>query len=815
MHGRTNPPKGKLFIALEELKQLSDRSKIVAQHVSAAIPRPGSTRTSISSAALPYARSPLNRAADFEEAVRELQVCMEALQEAMTAANAAGIKAQAADQRLKATITAQLAMDISGADRRELQQRGVDTALGGGALDRPHTALGLPRPSSAGVWSSAPSTPVSGGRRHQQRPQSSAGLHARRSPMPARPATASGMALVRPGTASGSVHDDKSFASIMSEEPSREIVQSAARPSSALYAERARPLTESYTFQSKGVGSGPRRAVKPIVTVRQLARSGDWTELCRLLCAEDDLSVLAGAGPGSARSLGELYQLRGQGLVRTSSPGPAAQTKFGAALRDLTTALSKSPWQPAAFYWRAVCQTKLTKPSYESVQRDIEACLQLQDPPEACALFRLGRAQLQLKRYNLAVESTSRALRILDKHGGSQQSTESEMIVGLRSEVLLCRGLATLNAGNGKPSAAATMDLTQVETDDPELPRRWLSDADLGFASVAELRQAFTQDAFVSQRYAQGLMAKGAAEAAVGELSRLLCLQNEDARLLRRWALSERLRLMALELSPPSDLALQMMIDDRAQLVNTATVAAESPESSADANETSLAAEVHLARAFARASPFPRREEALAAWDRAQALPGVTYEAVKALDTAGTPDYLLGRLAWGKSAQDRVAERCATTHFVRSWSAGYRYTVWSAPEILGCLAVARLADSLASAADTEALAGVDAAQGVPSLASLAIAAAVREVSQDGHGRQAPQATPEDSLHFALLLITSPSVASAEAYRAIPDKDKKSWSQDEMDADTRAKAAAEADIAAAHQHLVVSPPSPPPHTHTRF
>eukprot|EP01043_Picozoa_sp_COSAG02_P110244 COSAG02_NODE_46353_length_349_cov_1.240000_2_plen_76_part_01 len=52
------------------------------------------------------------------------------------------------------------------------------------------------------------------------------------------------------------------------------------------------------------------------------------------------------------------------------------------------------------------------------------------------------------------------------------------------------------------------------------------------------------------------------------------------------------------------------------------------------------------------------------------------------------------------------------------------------------------------------------------------------------------------------MITSSSVVSAEAYRAIPDKDKKKWTQAEMDAETQAKAASDADIAAAHQHLVV-------------
>lgn len=800
-YGRSVPPKGKLFIALEELKQLSDRSKIVAQHVNAAIPKAtaGSTgiRNSISSAGLPYARPSFNRAAELEEAVRDLQECMGVLQRAMAAANAAGIKVQGVEQRLKMTLAQQQAMDISGADRRELQRRGVDTSLGGGALDRPRTALGLMRPGSAGAWSAAPSTPGSGGgRRRQQRPQSSAGIHGRGSPLPARPATATGMTLDRPGTAAfSSVHDDKSFVSIMSEESSRELVQAAARPTSGARAKLTRPPTASYTFQSKGAGSGLTRAVKPIVTARQLARSGDWAGLCRMLCGAD-LSELAGTGADSMRSLGELYQLRGQGLICTTTSGtagPADQQAFGAALQDLTTALSMSPWQPVAFYWRAVCQTKLVKPTYETVQRDMEACLQLQDPTEACAWFRLGRAQLQLKRYNLAVESASRALRILDKHGGAQQSTESELIFGLRSEVLLCRGLATLNAGNGKPSAAASMDFSQIATDDPELPARWLGEADLGFESVTELRQAFAEDAFVSQRYAQGLMAKCAAEAAVAELGRLLCMQNEDARSLRQWALSERLRLMALQLSPPSDLALQMMIEDRAELVETATV---------DATDVVLAAEVHLARAFVRAVPFPRRSEALAAWDRAQALPGVTYDAVAALDTDGTPDYLLGRLAWGKGAQDRAAEQCAVAHFVKSWSEGYRYTVRSAPEILGCLAVARLAESFASDSAAERSVGGDAGVGIPSLASLATVAAIREVSKDREGCGVPEATSEDSLHFALLLITSPSVVRAEAYRAIPDKDKKKWTQAEIDAETRAKTGSAADIAAAHQHLVV-------------
>lgn len=801
MHGRKAVPKGKLFIALEELKQLCDRSKVVGQHVSAAVAA-CTTRASVSAAGLRYARPSLDRAAELDAAVDELQICMDALHKAMAAANAAGIKVQGLDRALKASLAEQQAMDISGADQRELRRRGVDTSLGGGALERPRTALGLMRPSSAGVWSSAAGTPAYGGhKRLQRRPQSSAGSHAWQSPMPARPATATGMSPVRPGTAMGSVNDEKSFVSIMSEESSREIVQSAARPASGPRAKQVtRPPTASYTYQSKGVGIGPTRTVKPIVTARQLARSNDWAELCSMLCAVDDLSVLAGSGQGT--ELGEMYQLRGQSLARiaSSSTGPADQTKFGAASRDLTTALSKSPWQPAAYYWRAICQTRIAKPSYEAMQRDMEACLQLQDPTEACAWFRLGRAQLHLKRYNLAVESASRALRILDKDSGIQQCTETETIVGLRSEALLCRGMATLHGASGMPSAAATMDFNQIVTDDPELPARWLRDAELDFSSVAELRQAFTDNAFVSQRYAQGLIAKGAAEAAVAELGRLLCLQNNDARLLRRWALSERLRLMALHLPPPSELALQMMTEDRAELVETAT--AGKVQEPADATATELAAEVHLARASARAVPSPRRREALAAWDRAKALPGATYEVVKALDTAGTPDYLLGRLAWGNAAQDVEAERCAKAHFVKSWSEGYRYTVRSAPEILGCLAAARLADCFAPAADVSS-SGADAGTGIPSLASLAIVAAVKEISKDRAARGVPEATSADSLHLALLLITSPSVVSADAFRAIPSKLKKKWSQDQIDAEARAMAAAEADIALAHQHLAVS------------
>ena len=63
MHGRKAPPKGKLFIALEELKQLSDRSKIVGQHVGAAVAA-RTTRASVSAAGLRYARPLFDRAAE-------------------------------------------------------------------------------------------------------------------------------------------------------------------------------------------------------------------------------------------------------------------------------------------------------------------------------------------------------------------------------------------------------------------------------------------------------------------------------------------------------------------------------------------------------------------------------------------------------------------------------------------------------------------------------------------------------------------------------------------------------------------------------
>ena len=810
---RVQAPKGKLFLALEELKQLSDRSQIVAQHVSAAIPAATTTRQSVGSSALRYARPSFDRAEELDEAIGHLQMCMVDLRKSMAAATAAGIEVQGLDERLKTALAEQRAMDISGADRRELQRRGLDTAVGGGALDRPNTALGLTRPSSAGVWST-PGTPAGRGG-SQRRPQSSAGVHGRHSPLPPRPATATGMA--------STVHDDKSFMSIMSDEPSRDIVQSAARPTSGARSKLERPPTASYTFQSKGVGTGPKRTVKPIVTARQLAKAGDWAELYHMLSADDDLTFLAGSAPGSVRTLGELYQLRGQALARTAS-SPVA---FAAALRDLSAALSRAPWQPAAFYWRGVCQMRLAEPSFEAVQRDMEACLQLQDPTEACAWHRLGRAQLQLKRYNLAVTSASRALRVLEKNGWTQQPTECEVILGLRSEILLCRGLATLRAGNGKPTAAATLDFAAIATDDPGFAARWLSDPKLSFASVVELRDAFTEDAFVSQRYVQGLVAKGgSAEAAVAELGRLLCLRSDDALSVRQWALSERLRLMALELSPPANLALQMMASDRAELVEPAA-AAVAAAGGDNADSVALAAEVHLARAFVRAVPVPRRSEALQAWDRARALPSASYDAVAALDTAGTPDYLLGRLAWGGGGggggaagvvqQDLAAGKDARAHFLKSWSEGYRFTVESTPEILGCLAAARLAATLKAPApptregDDEEQ--TESSSAVPSLASLAIAAAVRRISsveEGGAGAEPVEQqqhayailTCEDSLHMALLLITSPTVEAAESYRAVPDKDKKKWTQEEKDAEERAKAAAESDIALAHQHLVV-------------
>ena len=53
-----------------------------------------------------------------------------------------------------------------------------------------------------------------------------------------------------------------------------------------------------------------------------------------------------------------------------------------------------------------------------------------------------------------------------------------------------------------------------------------------------------------------------------------------------------------------------------------------------------------------------------------------------------------------------------------------------------------------------------------------------------------------------IFKASPTVEAAESYRAVPDKDKKKWTQEEKDAEERAKAAAESDIALAHQHLVV-------------
>ena len=769
--------RSELSTSLDELRKLSDRSKIVMQHIASAMPEK-SAKHSVGRASLSYVRPSLGRAAELDGAVGELRIALGTLKHTMSAANAAATKVQGLEQRLKRATAGQLAMDITGSDRRELRRRGPDLAVGGGALERPQTALGLMRPGSAAVWG--------------QRPQSVAGLGGgRQSPLPGRPATGQGYAnppSPRPGTAAGErqvsrVREDKSFMSIMGDEPSREVVQHSAESRKATRSRLSgRPPNSGYKFQNPGVGSGTKRTVKPIVTARQLARLGEWGELMVLLSGVEPLDHLAGNGPGSSATLGELYQLRGQAGVRTA--GGAADA-YVLAMSDLNTALTKAPWQPVAFYWRGVTQLRLAAPSHEAVLRDMEACLQLQDPTEACAEFRLARAQLTLKQYNLAVAAASRALQTLDCTGGAQPPTESEVIHGLRSEVLLCRGLATLHAGGGKPTAAATMDFAAVVTDDDGFAARWLSDTSLGFDSVKELWLAFPEDGFVSQRCAQSLMAAGDASAAVSELGKLLYLKSEAAALLRRWALSERLRLMALDLSPPSTLALGMMADDRRELVEWS-----SPE---DTDDVALAAEVHLGRAYARATPAPWMPEALETWDCAKALPSATYAKVAALDTAGTPDYLLGRLAWGQGAvQDQAAGKDARAHFLKAWAAGYRYTLASTPEILGCLAAASL---LASPAPAPAEGDVAP---LASLASLAMMAAVRSVSG---GNGLPNATSEDSLHLALLLITSPTVSAAEVFAAVPATVQKKWTPVEKEASDTAQAAAEADIALVHQHLM--------------
>jgi hypothetical protein len=128
------------------------------------------------------------------------------------------------------------------------------------------------------------------------------------------------------------------------------------------------------------------------------------------------------------------------------------------------------------------------------------------------------------------------------------------------------------------------------------------------------------------------------------------------------------------------------------------------------------------------------------------------------------------------------------------WTEGYRYTIASTPEILGCLAAASLQASPAPAPPP----AEGGSAPLASLASLAMMAAVRSVSG---GNGAPNVTSEDSLHLALLLITSPTVSAAETCAAVPADVQKKWSPEEKEASEKAQAAAEADIALAHQHLM--------------
>ena len=743
-------PRGRLSLAIDELKVLEKKATVVAKKITGAMPSKGSTRRSIE-AALSYSRPSLPGAAELDVASEELVAALTTLRSAMKRAAAAGVRVQSMAEDLSRATAYQMKL---GAEFGSPAGRPIDTSLGGGALQRPHSSAGLVSPHWNSAWTpshaAAPSPPWRAGREASSQSLSAASS---RSQLPPRPATSQ-----------GTVRRDKSFASILGAEDSRTLVL-GPRPATP---------TDSYQFRSPAP-AGKSYEERPVLTARRFARAGEWALLLEMLHDEEGLSAQAG---GSDETLGELYCLRGQALARAGGAGSSAT-----ALRNLNMALSKAPWQPLAFYWRGVSQLSVETPSLQAAIRDFEAALQLQDPTQACAWHRLARAQLGLQQYNLAIASSSRAVRILEKEG-SQPANEAEIMEGLKSQCLLCRGLATLYAASGKPSAAALVDFESITTEDPGFAGRLLGGS-LSAEGVVELWRAFPQDADVSKRYAEGLMDAAEHTAAVTELGRLLALRSESALALRPWALGERLRILAYKLPPPSAAGLRMMASDRAALVES-----DPP------GQALLAAECCVARGYASSS---RRADAVAAWNRAASCQGSDYTTVAGLD-ATAPDYLLGRLAW----RDPSTQNRALAHFVGAWSAGY--DIGGAPEALSCLAAARLEKTLVAPPEVEQLDLADqddeeggeeaTGGGVASLAALAAAAAVR-----GAGGEGGAISADDSLHLALVLATSPAVSHATALSAVPDADKKKWSPEETAAEEQAQLLAQADIASGESSLL--------------
>ena len=93
MQQQHSAPRGRLSLAIDELKVLEKKATVVAKKITGAMPSKGSTRRSIE-AALSYSRPSLPGAAELDVASEELVAALATLRSAMKRAAAAGVRVQ-------------------------------------------------------------------------------------------------------------------------------------------------------------------------------------------------------------------------------------------------------------------------------------------------------------------------------------------------------------------------------------------------------------------------------------------------------------------------------------------------------------------------------------------------------------------------------------------------------------------------------------------------------------------------------------------------------------------------------------------------
>eukprot|EP01051_Picozoa_sp_SAG22_P023919 SAG22_NODE_6390_length_862_cov_7.112713_1_plen_219_part_10 len=193
----------------------------------------------------------------------------------------------------------------------------------------------------------------------------------------------------------------------------------------------------------------------------------------------------------------------------TGGGGGGAQQQQQAgtdACADIAKALRLEPWLPSAYHWRGVALLALQ--DVAGAHAEFDKAISIEQPVQACTLFRRGAAAEMLGSCAPAIKDLSCAIELLGTGGGGGGGEELEPT--RRVDCLAARRLAFLGlagaTGDQVAAAQADDDLADILRLEPDYVAGQLAAGADNTWSAGRLRTICPASAAARRRYCEMLL---------------------------------------------------------------------------------------------------------------------------------------------------------------------------------------------------------------------------------------------------------------------------------------------------------------------